>query len=1182
MGDGGPATAAAVQPQGLAINADGVLYIATSFRVRKVNPDGIITTVAGNGLQGFSGDGGPAIAARLDRTRSVALDTRGNLLLADTGNNRIRRVNPEGLIVTMAGTGLSGFGGDNGPALAATFAFGTDTSLTVAPDGRIYLADEGNNRVRTISSVLPGLSTAYGIPSADATALYRFDTAGRHLDTLHALTGATLLSFGYDPQGRLMTITDGDGLVTIIERDAQGNSTAIVAPFGQRTMLAADANGYLARATNPMGEAYEMTYTVAGLLTAFRDPRGHTSTLTYDADGRLLQDQNAATGSQSLTRTTLADGAVVAVLTALGRITSHSQRTLTAGDRERVLNLPDGTTLTHLEKPNGTMTSTEADGTVTTLVEGPDPRFSMLAPVSQRLTVATTGGLTSTLTSQRTVTLADASDPLSLTAMTETTTVNNRSFTRSYSAASQTFTSTSAANRPNTARIDVLGRTTQAQVAGLLALDSTYDTDGRLATLTQGTGAEERLVTFAYNPQGYLERVTDPLLREVRYEYDLAGRVTQQSLPDGRAILFGYDARGNLTSLTPPGRPAHLFAYTPVDLTGSYVPPNVGAGTNSTLYSYNLDKQLTRVLRPDGLMLDYSYDTAGRLSQLTVPEGVYRYDYDPTTGKRTTITVPDGGTLRTTYTGALRTQTQWNGAVAGRVGYGYDNDFRVTVLTVNGANSIALQYDADSLLTSAGTLTLSRDSQNGLLTGTILGSVTDIYVYNGFGEVTAYEAQYGATSLLGFAYDRDPLGRIAQKREMRNGVTRIFDYGYDLAGRLSEVRRDGILLSRYTYDANGNRTHVNGSMIAHYDDQDRLLDYAGAIYTYTANGELQSKTVGASVTSYAYDVLGNLRHVTLPGGTTIDYLVDGQQRRIGKQVNGVLVQGFLWQSQLQPVAELNGSGTVVSRFVYADGVNVPEYMIKGSVTYRILKDHLGSPRLVVDAATNTVAQEMAYDEWGNVLLDTNPGFQPFGFAGGIYDQDTGLMRFGARDYEAEVGRFLSKDPIGLDSGDVNLYRYAFNNPLSTTDPLGLQSEVALLQILFPASTAPFSRNPIGGSPETQIQYANSINSMRGAATATVGVPLAATTLGVCLAPLGAGINTFSLNVAAGYEAGIFGSTELGQSAANIAMFGVGFGLSQVPGGSMIAQAGSGFAVGTMASNLLTVTKTVVSDIKGSN
>src|SRR5207253_2531440 len=128
-------------------------------------------------------------------------------------------------------------------------------------------------------------------------------------------------------------------------------------------------------------------------------------------------------------------------------------------------------------------------------------------------------------------------------------------------------------------------------------------------------------------------------------------------------------------------------------------------------------------------------------------------------------------------------------------------------------------------------------------------------------------------------------------------------------------------------------------------------------------------------------------------------------------VNGTTVQRFIYQDGLRPIAELDGSNNVVSRFVYGSRANVPDYIIKGGVTYRILSDHLGSPRTVVDTATGTVAQRMDYDEFGNVINDTNPGFQPFGFAGGLYDRDTKLVRFGARDYDPVIGRWTARDPV---------------------------------------------------------------------------------------------------------------------------------------------------------------------------
>jgi RHS repeat-associated protein len=115
-------------------------------------------------------------------------------------------------------------------------------------------------------------------------------------------------------------------------------------------------------------------------------------------------------------------------------------------------------------------------------------------------------------------------------------------------------------------------------------------------------------------------------------------------------------------------------------------------------------------------------------------------------------------------------------------------------------------------------------------------------------------------------------------------------------------------------------------------------------------------------------------------------------------------------------------------------------VMTGGTVYRLITDHLGSVRLVVNAATGEVVQRMDYDAFGRVLQDTNPGFQPFGFAGGLYDDDTGLVRFGARDYDAYAGRWTAKDPVLFEGGEgesTNLYSYVNNDPLNLVDPSGL-------------------------------------------------------------------------------------------------------------------------------------------------
>ena len=151
-GDGGAADHAQLSvPTGLAFDSRGNLYISDTGnnRIRRVTPGGIITTVAGTGTAGFSGDSGRAAAAQLNQPIGLAIDAAGNLYIADSKSNRIRMVSPQGIITTVAGRGTQGFGGDGGSAVAAELAAPTGLALDAA--GSLYIADTGNNRVRKLS-----------------------------------------------------------------------------------------------------------------------------------------------------------------------------------------------------------------------------------------------------------------------------------------------------------------------------------------------------------------------------------------------------------------------------------------------------------------------------------------------------------------------------------------------------------------------------------------------------------------------------------------------------------------------------------------------------------------------------------------------------------------------------------------------------------------------------------------------------------------------------------------------------------------------------------------------------------------------------------------------------------------------------------------------------------------------
>jgi RHS repeat-associated protein len=485
------------------------------------------------------------------------------------------------------------------------------------------------------------------------------------------------------------------------------------------------------------------------------------------------------------------------------------------------------------------------------------------------------------------------------------------------------------------------------------------------------------------------------------------------------------------------------------------------------------DRMLRTETRQTAVQITRTPDTAGRLDTVAIPGGLIDYDYYASglpsgSGKTSDIRGPYGTDLHFTYDGMLTTGMTWSGAVTGNVSWAYNTDFNKILETVSGATSTAqavFGYDADQLLTCASPTTctpagsdalrLTRHPQHGLITAIALGSTSETITYNNFGELARQTARYTGvtTPLVDITYHttgapRDKLGRIAVKTEAIGGLTADYQYFYDAQRRLTDVMRNGELLEHFEYDQNGNRTlgynaDSETEYTGTYDSQDRLLTYGPWTFTYTTNGELETKTntVTGDDWAFQYDALGNLLSVGLPNGDLVEYLVDGLGRRVGKKKNGVLLKQWIYRDALKPVAELDGAGALMAEFVYGSKGNVPDYVRRGGSTYRVISDHLGSPRYVVNVANSAnVPFRADYSSFGEVT-GTGLDWMPFGFAGGIYDADSGLVRFGARDYESMVGRWTTKDPIVWFGAQTNLYAYVDGDPLNFFDPTGLLVDV---------------------------------------------------------------------------------------------------------------------------------------------
>ena len=318
----------------------------------------------------------------------------------------------------------------------------------------------------------------------------------------------------------------------------------------------------------------------------------------------------------------------------------------------------------------------------------------------------------------------------------------------------------------------------------------------------------------------------------------------------------------------------------------------------------------------------------------------------------------------------------------------------------------------------------------------------------------ALRGEVQGTPFFEQTYSRDILGRITSITET---LTIAPDPpGHD--GEVLQVRRGGPPLARLSgrrlHDdhlrvplrSNGNRPRRQLQPVRHAHrrrlrrpgpaDLHSVLNPRPSVLRYTANGGA-GKTDAGGQTTYTYDALGNLRQVLLPDGTLIEYAVDGRNRRIGKRsVNKALSCGSSgsittnsnrWRSSTGGTPRGGVHLRQQAACTRSDEAERP--------SYRIVSDHLGSVRLVVDVADNTVAHGLSYDEFGQLSTDSTPGYQVFGFAGGLIDPDSGLLRFAARDYDPAAARWTAKDPIGFDGGTAR-YGYALQDPVNFIDTDG--------------------------------------------------------------------------------------------------------------------------------------------------
>jgi len=1035
--DGGPAIQAKLNhPADVAIDPRGNLFIADTYnhRIRKVDTTGIITTVVGTGDSGFSGDEGPAIQADLSYPLGIAVDPLGNLFIADLGNNRIRKVDSQGIITTVAGTGDSGSSGDGWPAIQAKLYY--PSGLAIDPLGNLFIADEINNRIRKVGSPQGSIFSvaindgeiAFAAPNGIG---YIVDNAGNHSKTIDLETGNTLYIFTNDEhkdQQLLTSITDQFGNQTTINRYADGTPESITSPDGLTTQVTVDADNHLTHITYTDGSTYQFEYTDDGLLTAKTEPNGNRYEHVFDETGRLAEAIDDEGGHWSYNREANENGDIVTeVMTGEGNLTTYLDHTDSSGTFTSTITDPTGAQ---------TLFSRSGDGLTAekslpcgmdlgfTYDLDPEYKFKFVKEMSE----TAPSGLKRTVHHEKTYEDTDFDDVPDR--ITETVTQNGKPTIIENDIVQTQRTIISPEGRTITAHYD--GETLLTEkilVPGLLDTEYDYDQRGRLTTVLKGT----RQASFLYDGEGNLSASTDPRGYTTAYDHDPLGRITTVYRPDAGALYLSYDANGNMTILTNPSAIDHVFGFNGVNLKSAYQTPLSG----SYRYLYDADRRLIQINFPSGRQIDNIYDST-RLSRIQTPRN--NIDFTYLCGTKIGSIAKGSETILYSYDGRLLTSESYAGTLNQSLAYSYNDDFSITDFTYAGA-SFLNEYDTDGLLTAAGNFSIFNNVDNGLPETVTDGSLTIERGFSGYGELDSQHLTVNGNPVIQWDVTRDNAGRIVGKNETVGGITSSYSYSYDSIGRLLRVTKNGVDVESYDYDLNGTRVSetnglrgIDGRILA-YSDEDHLLSAGSASYQYDLDGFLTQKVEGAEVTTYAYSLRGELLQVGLPDGRMITYEHDPLGRRIAKRVDGITVKKYLWQGRNRLLAVYDGADNLVQRFVYADG-RMPVAMAQEGMTYYLAYDPVGSLRMVTDASGNTV-KRIDYDSFGNILVDTNPSMTlPFGFAGGLHDRDIGLVRFGYRDYDPDIGRWTAKDPIGFAGGDTDLYGYVFSDPINLVDPTG--------------------------------------------------------------------------------------------------------------------------------------------------
>jgi len=824
--------------------------------------------------------------------------------------------------------------------------------------------------------------------------------------------GVRIASYSYDAAGRVLASTDGNGKTTrYTYAPATGYLASVTDPLGNETTYTYDGAGRVAARVDPKGNLpgsspadfrWSYTYAEAGRQLTESDPLGHVTTKVYDDAGRLVSTTDANGHG-----TTFGYDDAGRIVTGTGPDPDGGGSLIAPVTRYAYDDV--GNVIAQTD-PRGSTTRYVYDAANRLVSEtGPDPDGPgpLAAPVTTHA-YDSDGNLASTVEPRGNVPGADPAD-----------------FRTSYAydAAGRLVRTTDPLGHATVSTYDAVGNLVSVRDPAGHVTGYTHDAAGRVLTVT---APDLGVTSYAYDEAGNLLTRRDANGHAMSYRYDDAGQLVAETSPDPdgtgprapAVTSHAYDANGNRRTLTDangnataaPGDGTTTFGY---DRANRLVAIDYADETPDVAFTY--DAAGNRLSMSDGSGTESrTYDALDRLLTVSRGQNVFSYAYDAA--------------------GNVTRRTQPGGVVAE---YAYDALDRLVAVT-SGGRQTTYAYDAGSNLVQT-----ALPAQNGHV---------EIRAYDRAGRLTDVATQKGGAVLARFASTLDAVGNPLST--VRTGsLTETRTYGYDANHRLVSVCFEvgacpgpSDPFVRWTYDQVGNRLSEqrSGSNTGYaYDARDRLLSAGSTTYTYDENGN----ELSAGSRTFAYDLENRLRSTT-QGGTTTTYVYDGDGVRLrastGAQASRVT--GLLWDVNgglPQIASERDGNGKPLRRYVY--GMHRISQTAGNSTSY-FAYDGLGSVANLT-SATGGMQWTWSYDPFGAIRAETKAsGNQPAStmrFAGEYLDP-TGLYHLRARQYDPEVGRFLSSDPADGDIGSplVAAYVYVADRPSVMTDPSGETYESA--------------------------------------------------------------------------------------------------------------------------------------------